>query len=98
MTAGEEKTSAQKLVEALKTEHNPKLKRIIARAERGEYSDTLSQSATPIMDLVKALRGVGCEGLARRAMAGEFDATKAEWDTWSASEEGQQAFRNLIGP
>jgi hypothetical protein len=88
--------SVQKLVKALKAENNPKLGRIVVKAQNGEYSDTLSPSATPIIDLVADLRRAGCESLARRAMSGEFDATKEEWDAWGKSKEGQETFRSLF--
>lgn len=74
------------------------LEGMAAFAEQGKYDDYLSDSATPINDLVNELAKVGSvEALAlrRRAIDGEFDATKEESDAWAASAEGQEAFRML---
>ena len=68
------------------------------RAEKGRYDDFLSESATPILDLVSALKVVGSpesQALARRAMDGDFDATKEESDAWAASPEGQGIIGSL---
>jgi hypothetical protein len=43
------------------------------KAEGGEYSDFASPHAFPLMTLVAELRAAGHEGLAKRAMEGEFD-------------------------
>ena len=51
-----------------------------ARAAR--YDDYESESATPIVDLVRDLRSAGKDDLAKRAMDGEFDASKEEAEAW----------------
>lgn len=66
---------------------------LLARA--GRYDDCESESATPIADLVSALRALGKERLARSAMSGDFDCTKEEADAWAASPEGKAVFEQL---
>lgn len=69
------------------------------KARAGAYDDFLSDSATPIVDLVNDLAKVGTvEALAlrKRAIDGEFDATAEESEAWANSPDGQQAFSNLI--
>ena len=46
---------------------------MIADATNGRYADFESESATPIMDLVRDCRTAGLDDIARRAMDGEFD-------------------------
>ncbi|KKK69903.1 hypothetical protein LCGC14_2929370 [marine sediment metagenome] len=41
------------------------------------------------------LRGA-IEATVKRAMNGEFDATKEESDAWANSPEGQQTFNDLV--
>lgn len=74
------------------------LEEMAVEAEAGRYDDWLSQSATPITDLVNALRRVGTKealDLAMRARDGAFDGTMEESDAWAKSEEGQAAFDAL---
>lgn len=87
--------SKEKLVKALEALHNPKLDGLIRAAKRGDFSDTESQSATPIMDLVEALRKAGCGPLAVRAMHGEFDATAEEWAAWEQTPEGRETLASI---
>lgn len=51
-------------------------------ARAGRYDDFESESATPMLDLVHDLQAAGRHDLAKRAMRGEFDGTKAEADDW----------------
>ena len=51
---------------------------MVDAAERGEYDDFESQSATPIMDLVRDARRAGLDEIAKRAMNGDFDAGDEE--------------------
>jgi hypothetical protein len=44
-----------------------------SKAEAGEYSDFATPHAFPLMVLVAELRAAGHEGLAKRAMEGDFD-------------------------
>ena len=55
---------------------------LIARARGGEFDDFESESATPIIRLVRTLSECGFSALATRAMNGEFDATKEEAEAW----------------
>ncbi len=71
-------------------------------ARAGWYDDFESESATPINDLVAALREVSDANpgdndlrdqtmkLAVRAMEGEWDGTKEEAEAWAASAEGRE--------
>lgn len=59
---------------------------MIQRALEGEFDDFKSNSATPIVRLVRELQSIGQNALAQRAMDGEFDATKEEADAWYAEE------------
>lgn len=63
-----------------------------AEARRGRYDDFESDSATPIMDLVRDLHAVGHHDIARRAIEGEWDATSEEADAWARSEDGENTF------
>jgi len=51
---------------------------MVDAAARGEYDDFESQSATPIMDLVRDARRAGLDEIAKRAMNGDFDAGDEE--------------------
>lgn len=68
---------------------------LIRAAKRNRFHDFLSQSATPIYDLVGRLQRLGYDDLAQKAMNGEYDATKEEADAWAASPEGQRTFAEL---
>lgn len=48
----------------------------------GRYDDYESDSATPIVDLVRCLRARGREDLAQRAIGGEWDGTEEEARRW----------------
>jgi hypothetical protein len=89
--------STQKLVRALEAEHNPKLEAIIRRAKRNEFNDYFSESAMPIVDLVRALEKAGFRALATRARNGEFDGTREESEAYAKSDEGRLAFAELTG-
>lgn len=76
-----------------------------AKARTGHYDDFLSTLDTPIIQLVNDLedaararldRSARIRDLRRRAINGDFDATKEESDTWAASPDGQAAFAKLI--
>ena len=78
-----------------------------SKARDGYYDDFQSSVATPILQLVNDLRvkAGACkdlqirgaiEGLAKRAIAGEFDATKEEADAWAKSPDGRAAFNDLV--
>ena len=51
-------------------------------ARAGRYDDFESESATPMVDLVRDLQAAGRHDLAKRAMGGEFDGTEQEAEAW----------------
>jgi hypothetical protein len=51
-------------------------------AAAGRYDDFESEHTTPIYDLVQDLRAAGREDLARRAIDGEWDASREEAEAW----------------
>lgn len=65
------------------------------RARAGEFDDFESDSATPIGDLVAALRAAGKDGLALRAMEGEWDGSPDEAEEWIRSPEGRAVVAEL---
>ena len=71
----------EKLLAALRENNAPPW--LIILAENNAYHDFKSESATPCVDLVRDLEKAGLHNLARRAMNGEFDATKEESDSWA---------------
>lgn len=80
----------------------------IQRATGGYYHDYLSPLDFPEIQLVADLRELASRpatprnsrpllrDMARRVIAGEFDASKAESDEWARSPEGQETFRQLV--
>lgn len=80
---------------------------MIKRAVDGYYHDFLSPLDFPEIKLVADLRELASRPatprnsrpllreLAKRVIAGEFDATKEESDEWARSLEGQETFRQL---
>ena len=88
--------STDKLVEALVVAGAPAS--LVEKARAEGFHDFKGKSATPIIDLVRACRAAGLEELAKRAMNGDFDATKAESDEWAESSDGQTTFRKLFNP
>jgi hypothetical protein len=67
----EQTTPAQRLAKALREAGASGA--MIDRAESGYYGDFTSPLTFPITQLVKDARTEGLEGIARRAMQGEFD-------------------------
>jgi hypothetical protein len=65
-------SAKERLAEALvKAGASPDM---VAAARRGCYDDFESESATPIIDLVRDSKKAGLDDIATRAMNGEFDA------------------------
>ena len=95
--------STQKLIEALKAAAAPA--DLIARAERDEFNDFKSQSATPCLDLLRALSEAAAadptnealRGVRDQAFKGAFDATRAESDAWANSPEGRATLEQTFG-
>jgi hypothetical protein len=74
--------TVKKLVDALEKSNAPGW--MVRKAERGQYHDFLSDSATPILDLVRDCdKTKGLKKFSRRTRAGEFDATHAEGERWA---------------
>ena len=74
------------------------LPEMAAKAATGWYHDYLSPLELPCVQLAMDLQRAGTpQALALRArhLEGEFDANKAESDTWASSEEGQAALKQL---
>jgi hypothetical protein len=69
---------------------------MINRARGGFYDDFKSDLATPIVQLVQDARKAGLEGIAQRAIHGEFDATPEEGDEWMMSPEGQEVMQQFM--
>ena len=65
---------------------------MVKNARNGQYDDFESQVPNPIMTLVNDCRGVGLEAVAKRAMNGDFDATKEESEAWY-EREGKNLFK-----
>lgn len=86
--------TTEKLAVALEEERAPKS--MIRRAREGHYHDFLSPLAMPIHELVNDARRYNLTRIAKRAMNGDFDATKEEPDEWARSEEGRQTIRDLM--
>jgi hypothetical protein len=73
-------TTNERLAQALEKANAPI--HMVDRARAGQYNDFESDSATPIINLVRDLRLCGLSELAVRAMNGEFDSTKEEAEAW----------------
>lgn len=80
------------------------LEAMAADAEKGLYHDFLSPLPFPEMqlaaDLAEAIHAgnEAAKDLRRRHLNGEFDATAEESDDWAESEDGQEAFAQLLKP
>lgn len=59
---------------------------MIKKAEANGYNDFLSDSETPISDLVRDCRAAGLTGIMNQAMNGDFDATSEESQAWAKRE------------
>lgn len=82
--------TTERLARALEKAGAPR--EMIDAARRERYDDFKSPSPTPIMDLVRTARMLGLREIARRAMDGEFDATREESEEWFRTEG-----RHLLG-
>lgn len=92
MSGSEVYETKERLARALEERANPSLAGMIRKARAGEYDDYLSDSATPINDLVRDLVQNGEHELAGRAMRGEFDGTREDAKAWAESDEGRDVF------
>jgi hypothetical protein len=84
-----ERTSTERLLEDLEAAHAPRF--MLRKACEGQYNDYLSNSATPIMDLVRDATAANLRPIVQWAKAGKYDGTKAEADAWF-QREGRQLF------
>lgn len=75
-----ERTSTDVLVEDLLAAQAPDF--MLSKAREGQYNDYLSQSATPIMDLVHDAVEANLRAIADQAQTGKYDATQAEASAW----------------
>ena len=87
-------STIDRLVSALTEAGAPKA--MITAACAGCYDDFASESAAPIMDLVRDAKAAGLHKIARRAMDGDFDATREEADAWGKSPEGATIRGSLL--
>jgi hypothetical protein len=71
-----------RLAKALREARAPEC--MVSDALKGRYDDFESPSATPIVLLVQHAQQHGLKDIARRAMDGEFDATKEEAEAWAS--------------
>lgn len=71
---------------------------LLARAQRGAYSEYFGELATPITQLIEDFRAAGAEDLAQRAINDEFDADQPEAERWAGSDQAQTLFRKLAKP
>ena len=72
-----------------------------AKAREGYYHDFLSPLDTPVLQLAGDLAEAGTPAsleVRKRVINGEFDATREESDEWAKSPDGQNAFKELLGP
>ena len=82
-------STVDRLVAALEAANAPKA--MITAAKAGCYDDFLSESGTPIMNLVRDARAAKLPDIAQRAMDDEFDATREEAGAWAAKQTGEMA-------
>ena len=64
---------------------------ILKKAQEGQYNDYVSDSATPIMDLVRDATAANLQGVAEAAQLGKYDGTRAESEVWF-QREGKDLF------
>ena len=83
-------------IEALaKACQDPELGPMIRKAREGWYDDYDSPEATPQMNLAADFRRMGYEGMARKAIDGLWDGTKAESDAWAARQTDPEILATL---
>lgn len=87
--------TTEKLYRALEKADAPQV--MLNRAKNGAYDDYLSESATPIFDLITDCKIFNLPLIAQRARDGDFDGTQAEADAWMASPDGQATIAKLYG-
>src|SRR5262245_18281078 len=98
MSSSNSLSTRESLARVLEERQNPRSAGMIRLVRAGAYDDYLSDSPSPIMDLVRDLSQNGEHDLVGRAIGGEFDGTKDEADAWAHSPEGEKVFREFWGP
>ena len=86
--------STERLVLALREAGAPPA--LVFRAAAGAFHDFKSESATPLIDLVRECERLGLWAVAERARNGDFDATREESERWAVSADGKRAL-GLLG-
>lgn len=71
------------------------------RARGDEFHDFLSASATPVLDLYRAVSDMpqspARDAILARIRNGDFDATMEESEAWAHSEEGRATMERMVG-
>jgi len=96
--------STQRLARAIEDHlpDGPSRKALLEAVRANHYHDFLGHTATPMLDLMQALRReygriAGASMLIALARDGEFDAEDKEIDDWAASSDGRRVLSQL-GP
>jgi hypothetical protein len=84
------KTSTEILLEDLEAAKAPSF--MLRKATSGQYNDYLSESATPIIDLVRDAAVWNLHDIVDNAMRGKYDGTKEEGAAWM-EREGKDLFK-----
>jgi hypothetical protein len=77
-------TSTQILLKDLEAAKAPSF--MIRKAKANEYNDYLSESAHPIIDLVRDATAYNLRDIITNAKSGKYDGTKEESDEWMKRE------------
>ena len=75
-----ERTSTDILYEDLSVAQAPAF--MLRKALEGQYNDYASDSATPILDLVRDATAANLKNIVEAAKAGKYDGTRAESEAW----------------
>lgn len=96
MTETERIPTTKRLADALRAANAPAS--MIQAAESGAYDDFKSDSEQPIVNLVNQCLASRLEGIAQRAIEGEFDAPDWEAQEWAHNTpEGRAVMREFFG-
>jgi len=86
----EHETSTSVLLKDLQAAKAPSF--MIRKAKDGQYNDYLSDSASPILDLVRDAATYNLRDIIEHAKAGKYDGTKEESVEWF-EREGKHLLR-----
>lgn len=87
-----ERTSTDVLLEDLEAVRAPEV--MLRKAREGQYNDYLSESATPILDLVRDAIAANLRTIADQAQTGKYDATGEEAQAWF-EREGRDLWKDF---